>query len=421
MVVQIMRIDIIIGAIEGRGGRRTVVDVESFRVTARDWLAVHASGFSTRPGEPRDPMNTVRFRRALWDAGFLGITLDPAYGGHGLTFAHQVALEEEVSRYALPPLGEMVTTRICAPALLEFGSEALKRRHLPAMLRGEELWTQLLSEPSAGSDLASLRTRARADGDEYVVTGQKVWTSNASLADLALCLVRTSDDASGRAGLSMFIIDFRADGVTVRPLRQMNGESHFSEVFLESVRVPQAWRVGGEGEGWTVLKAMLAHERYALGAEVKTRGGGKSWIRPMSEALISDMRRLGVNDEPLLRQQATRLVIAERVVALLGQRLRDERAAGVAVGAKGSLTKLASAHLARQSGSLGMILAGASSQAWEPSDPVAGTVARTLLTSPMFAIAGGTSEIQRNTIGERVLGLPREPQIGHSDSAGGTN
>ena len=395
-----------------------MIDVESFRATAHAWLAVHASSFSTRPGERRDPMNAVHFRRALWDAGLLGITLDPAYGGQGLTLAHQNALEEEVSRYALPPLGEMVTTRICAPTLLDFGSEELKRRHLPAMLRGEQLWTQLLSEPSAGSDLASLRTRAVTDGDEFVVTGQKVWTSNASLADFALCLVRTSDDASGRTGLSMLIIDLRADGVTVRPLRQMNGDSHFSEVFLDAVRVPCALRVGGEGDGWKVLTAMLAHERYALGAEVKTRGGGKSWIRPMSETVIFDMRRLGISGEPALRQQVTRLVIAERVIALLGQRLRDERAAGVEVGAKGSLTKLASAQLARQSGSLVMSVAGASSQAWEPSDPDAGAAARTLLTSPMFSIAGGTSEIQRNTLGERVLGLPREPQIG---SAGRTS
>ena len=304
-----------------------------------------------------------------------------------------------------------MTTGICAPTLIDFGSDDQKRRHLPAMLRGEELWTQLLSEPGAGSDLAGLQTKAACDGDHYVVNGQKVWTSNASIADLALCLVRTRSDVPKRRGISMLIVDLRAEGVTVRPLRQMNGDDHFNEVFLDDVRVPVGALVGPENEGWRVLTAMLAHERYALGAGVKARGSGKSWIRPMSETLLDEARRRQMTAQAPVRQELVRLIIAERLIAYLGQKMRDERAAGIAVGAKGSLTKLADAQMARQSASLAMALAGASSQAWEPGESGGGSAAMILTTSPMFAIAGGTSEIQRNTIGEQVLGLPKEPQL----------
>jgi alkylation response protein AidB-like acyl-CoA dehydrogenase len=381
-------------------------------------LADNAEVFSTRPGEARDPLNARRFRSALWDVGLLGITLDTAYGGQGLTNAHQGILEEEISRYALPPLGEVVTTGICAPTLVDFGTEAQKQRHLPAMLRGEELWTQLLSEPGAGSDLAAVQTTAVRDGDHYVVTGQKVWTSNASIADLALCIVRTRAEVPKRRGISMLIIDLRVDGVTVRPLRQMNGDAHFSEVFLDGVRVPTDCLVGTENDGWRALTAMLSHERYALGAGVKSRSGGKSWIRPMSESLLEVARRGGLTEEPRLRQELVKLITAERLIAYLGQKMRDERASGIPVGAKGSLTKLASAQLARQSASLGMTLAGASSQAWQAGESDGGAAAMILTTSPMFAIAGGTSEIQRNTIGERVLGLPREPEMDQDKAFG---
>ncbi|MEO7371236.1 MAG: acyl-CoA dehydrogenase family protein, partial [Ilumatobacteraceae bacterium] len=233
-----------------------MIDSTEFRDKARVWLAGNAHRFSSKPGEARDPSNARRFRSELWDEGLLGVTLDPAYGGQGLSQAHQAVLEEEVRRYALPPLGEVVTTGICAPTLIDFGTEELKHRHLPAMLRGEELWTQLLSEPNAGSDLAGLQTKATRDGDQFVVTGQKVWTSNATIADLALCLVRTRSDVPKRKGLSMIVVDLRAEGVTVRPLRQMNGDAHFNEVFLEDVKVPTGWLVGVENDGWRVLTAM---------------------------------------------------------------------------------------------------------------------------------------------------------------------
>ncbi|HLG68246.1 MAG TPA: acyl-CoA dehydrogenase family protein [Acidimicrobiales bacterium] len=388
-----------------------MIDVEAFALKARAWLAEHAAAFSVEgpPGTAPDPATSRAFRSALWDAGLLGITLDPAYGGQGLTEEHQKAFAREASAYRLPPIGEPVTTGICAPTLLDFGSEEQKKRHVPRMIRGEETWTQLLSEPGAGSDLAGLQTKAVRDGDVYVIDGQKVWTSGARQSDFALCVARTNPDVPKHQGLSMFIVDLKAPGITIRPLRQMNGQAHFNEVFLDGVRVPAENLVGRENDGWRALTAMLTHERLALGAGTGAGGSGESWSRPASSRFVELARARGLAGDPVVRQELVKLYVAEKVLAYMGQKMRDEIAAGVPVGSKGSVAKLATAILARQSASLGMALGGPGSQAWLPGRD--GDLAAALLTSPMMAIAGGTSEIQRNTIGERVLGLPREPQV----------
>ncbi len=400
-----------------------MIGVAEFRDHARRWLADNAGRFS--PWDPVDVAAGRRFRMALWDAGLLGITLEPAYGGQGLTAEHQKAFTEEASRYALPPMGEAVTTGICAPTLLDYGSEEQKRRHVAPMIRGEEVWTQLLSEPGAGSDLAGLQTRATRDGDEYVLNGQKVWTSGALESDLALCVARTNADLPKHQGLSMFIVDLKAPGVTIRPLRQMTGESHFNEVFLDNVRVPADALVGRENDGWRALTAMLTHERLALGAGTGAGGSGQGWAQPASSQFVDMARKRGLSGDPIVRQELVKLYISERVLSLMGQKLRDELAAGIQVGSRGSVAKLATALLARQAASLGMALAGPASQAWGPSGPAAkpevgwqeapdadgGALAHAMCFAPMRAIAGGTSEIQRNTIGERVLGLAKEPQV----------
>jgi alkylation response protein AidB-like acyl-CoA dehydrogenase len=386
-----------------------MIPVPAFRDQARTWLSEHASRFAGF--DPGDPQAGRAFRRALWDAGLLGITLDPAYGGQGLTADHQKAFDGEAARYSLPPTGEAVTTGICAPTLLDFGSEAQKKRHVARMIRGEEVWTQLLSEPGAGSDLAGLQTRAVKDGDEYVITGQKVWTSGAQQSDFALCVARTNADVPKHQGLSMFVVDLKAPGVTVRPLRQMTGDAHFNEVFLDEVRVSVSDLVGRQDDGWRALTTMLTHERLALGAGTGAGGSGQGWSRPACARFIEMAQQNGTNRDPRLRDELAKLYIAERILVLMGQKMRDEIAAGIPVGSKGSVAKLATALLARQSANLGLGIAGASSQAWDPADPGGGLLANALCFSPMTAIAGGTSEIQRNTIGERVLGLPKEPQV----------
>ncbi len=386
-----------------------MIGVDEFRSQARVWLAENAPRFEGY--DPADLAAGRAFRMELWDAGLLGLTLDPAYGGKGLTPEHQKAFSEEAARYQLPPIGEAVTTGICAPTLLDFGSEEQKKRHLAKMIRGEEVWTQLLSEPGAGSDLAGLQTRAVRDGDEYVISGQKVWTSGAQQSNYALCVARTNPDVPKHAGLSMFIVDLKAPGVTIRPLRQMTGDSHFSEVFLDDVRVGPGSLVGRQDDGWRALTAMLTHERLALGAGTGAGGSGQGWASPSSTRHIETARKRGLSGDLRLRQELAQLYVAEKVLAYMGQKMRDEIAAGIPVGSKGSVAKLATALLARQSANLGMMISGASSQAWAPEDPDGPVLAGDLCFAPMRAIAGGTSEIQRNTIGERVLGLPKEPQV----------
>jgi len=385
------------------------VDVDAFRAKAGAWLDDHAPEHRPDANDPR----AVRLRRALWDAGLLGITLDTEYGGQGLTNAHQSAFNDEARRAGVVIPSDPVTVGICAPTLLDFGNHDQISRHVPAMIRGEEVWTQLLSEPGAGSDLAGLQTRALRDGDEYVITGQKVWTSGAMHADFALCIARTDSEVPKHAGLSMFIVPLQAHpGVTIRPLKQMNGDAHFNEVFLDDVRVPAEHLVGQENQGWSALTAMLTHERLALGAGTGAGGGsGQSWAGTNADRFIALARAKGVAADPEVRQELVELYVLERTLALMGQKMRDEIAAGVNVGSKGSVAKLATAILSKRSGSLAMALAGPASQAWDPADPAGASYAQQLLSSPMTAIAGGTSEIQRNTIGERVLGLPREPSV----------
>lgn len=383
--------------------------VEDFRAKAAAWLADNASSY--KGVDPADLVAGRAFRRDLWDGGLLGITLDPAYGGLGLTAAHQKAFLDEAARYTLPPMGEAVTTGICAPTLLDFGSEEQKKRHVARMIRGDEVWTQLLSEPGAGSDLAALQTRAVRDGDEYIINGQKVWTSRAVDSDYALCIVRTDPDVPKHHGLSMLIVDLKAPGVTIRPLRQMTGDAHFNEVFLDDVRVGADQLVGQENDGWRALTAMLTHERLALGAGTGAGGSGQGWTSPASARYIDLARRNGSSRDAVVRQELVKLYIAERVLTFIGQKMRDEIAAGIPVGSKGSVAKLATALISKQSASVGMAIAGPASQAWNAGDALAGDFARAMCFSPMTAIAGGTSEIQRNTIGERVLGLPKEPQV----------
>jgi alkylation response protein AidB-like acyl-CoA dehydrogenase len=385
------------------------MDLDAFRSTAKSWLDEHADDFPTDPTDPR----ATKLRVALWDAGLLGVTLDEQYGGQGLSDEHQKVFNEEARRRGLAVPSDAVTVGICAPTLLDFGDKEQISRHVPAMIRGEETWTQLLSEPGAGSDLAGLQTRAVRDGDEYVINGQKVWTSGAMQSHYALCIARTNADVPKHAGLSMFIVPLGDHpGVTIRPLKQMNGEQHFNEVFLDDVRIPAENLVGEENQGWKALTAMLTHERLALGAGTGAGGGsGQGWTGSVSDRFVAMARARGVSDDPVVRQEIVSVWILERTLALMGQKMRDEIAAGINVGSKGSVAKLATSILSKRSASLGVALGGPEALAWEAEAPDAGALAHALTFSPMTAIAGGTSEIQRNTIGERVLGLPREPSV----------
>jgi alkylation response protein AidB-like acyl-CoA dehydrogenase len=367
----------------------------------RQWLATEIE-----PLRGRELSDAERFKVAqqLYDAGLVGATWSAEYGGLGATPAHQTAYNTAVASYswALPPT--TVTVGICAPTIRDFGSEQQKVRHIPRMLRGDELWTQLLSEPGAGSDLASVSTRAEFREDHWLLNGQKVWTSRAAEADYALALVRTNPGARNREGLSMVIVNLKANGVLVRPLREMTGESLFNEVFLDDVRVPLEDLVGDVDDGWNVLRGMLGHERDAIG----TGTSGNRMDRKAFEELVAFARSRERIDDPEVREALAEVHIQEVLQDAIGHRIRLASAAGLSMGPVGSLGKMGFAKSARLAGETGVLIAGTTGQAWPTDDQDAAAIVHRLLYFPMTGIAGGTTEIQRNIVGERLLGLPRE-------------
>jgi alkylation response protein AidB-like acyl-CoA dehydrogenase len=293
---------------------------------------------------------------------------------------------------------------MCLPILNDFGTHEQKARHLRNIIRADEIWCQMFSEPGAGSDVASLQTRAELDGDEWVVNGQKVWTSGAQFCDYGLCLARTDPNVPKHEGISMFIIDMRAPGVEVRPLRQITGDADFNEIFFTDVRLPRDALVGELNRGWNVAVAMLMYERVALGA-----GGAGPMASRRFERLVELAREHGRANDATVRQELADFYVRETILRYVGMRIREALKAGRAPGPEGSIAKLSSAQLAVRAGDIATRVAGAAAVAWGPDDRDGDQVARGFLAAPAIGIAGGTNEVQRNIIGERVLGLPKEP------------
>lgn len=375
--------------------------LEVFRARVREFLDHWALPAGSPRGDGPDVVaDGCAFQQRLAAEGLAALTYPVEYGGAGLGGAHQQVFDEVSADYDMPSLQLMVGLGMCAPTLLQFGTEEQKLRYLPGLLHGDALWCQLFSEPGAGSDVASLQTKAVLDGDEWVVNGQKVWTSLAQHAAYGLALARTSPDVPKHLGITMFIVDMHAAGVTTRPLVQMDGKSHFNEVFLDDLRLPQSAVIGRVDDGWRVTVAMLANERVAIGA-----GGSSQQMGGVAySTLVDQARRTGANRDPLIRAELAEVYTAERVLALIGERMRAAFTAGLPPGPEGSVAKLASSILGKRSSELAVMLAGANGQAWAGRS----TVAEEFLSSPMLSIAGGTTEIQRNIVAERVLGLPRE-------------
>jgi alkylation response protein AidB-like acyl-CoA dehydrogenase len=291
-----------------------------------------------------------------------------------------------------------------APTILAHGSDAAKERYLQALYRGDIVACQLFSEPGAGSDLASLQTRAERDGDEWVITGQKVWTSGAQYSDIGEIIARSDPDLPKHKGLTGFIVDMRAPGVEVRPLRQMTGGASFNEVFFTEVRVPDDHRLGDVNNGWAVALTTLMNERAAIGA-----GGGGGTGGLLTRA-IEMSRAFGVTSDPLVRQRLADLVVRSRVAQYTNQRALDRIRAGQTPGPELSIAKLASTQLSVR---LGEFVAGVLGAKLTADSGEWGTYAwaQLVLGTPGMRIAGGSDEVMRNIVGERVLGLPKEPGI----------
>jgi alkylation response protein AidB-like acyl-CoA dehydrogenase len=345
------------------------------------------------------------YAAARFDAGFGWIEGPVEYGGRGLSMEHALAFGELEARYEVPNLAILtIALGFVGPALLATASGELKQRYLARLYRGDVIMCQLFSEPNAGSDLASASTRAVRDGDEWVLNGQKVWTSSAHAADLGICVTRTNPDAPKHRGLTTFLVDMRAPGVEIRPLRQMTGESNFNEVFLTDVRVPDSHRVGDVDSGFGVILTTLGNERsIAMRRSNRSRGVGPF------ERIAGTVAAYGDPTEPHTRQRLAQVYTLLRINELLQERWRQATPPGSTPPPETMVGKLAHTALNRQLVPLlGEVLGprlladtgGWGSYAW----------AEYVLSTPGMRIGGGTEEIVRNTVAERVLGLPKEPR-----------
>ncbi len=394
----------------------------SYRARVRRVLTDRAADLlHVAPGEPVDARSREAELRAtervLAEEGLVGVPWPREYGGQGGTLVQQAIVAQELARARVPTLINHIGIGMCGPTVIAHGSDDQRSRYLTRLLRADDVWCQLFSEPASGSDLAALRTSAVRDGEDWVVNGQKVWTTLAHVSDYGILLTRTDPDRPKHAGLTMFVVDMHAPGVTVRPLRQMSGGADFNEVFFDDVRIPDSERLGEPGEGWRVALTTLMNERVAI-------GGAGSDIGPSPEALAAHAReRLPALDperQALARQAVGRAVVASLATRYTGYRRFTTLSQGGVPGPEASAGKLGGTAAARLVADAGVRLLG--------EDAVLGATAdgddtwqRAQAYVPGIAIAGGTDQVLRNILGERVLGLPPEPRTDKSApfSAGG--
>ncbi|HEY8546927.1 MAG TPA: acyl-CoA dehydrogenase family protein [Acidimicrobiales bacterium] len=396
-------------------------DLEAFRAEARAWLAAHVPrrtgpgpSSGARVAHDTSPEHLARERarqRELHEAGYVGISLPVAYGGRGLTTAHERVWHEESAGYDLPLPGGVasaVTMEIVLPTLLAHASEEQKRAWVPRILRGDELWCQLLSEPGAGSDLAGILTRATRDGDRWVLEGAKVWSSGALAADYGICLARTDWDVPKHRGLTWFKVPLDDPAVTVRPIREINGSAEFCEEFLDGVAVGDDMVIGAVNDGWAIARTMLNIERSggAITGRGLVRGPGRRRLAP---DLVALAEQRGLTDDAATRQLIARGHIADWQLRVLLERVGTLIMSGRADPATASFVKLATGRHDPERAALAMEIAGNLGVAWPEGDEAAEAPALGFLNGRIMSIAGGSNEIQRNIIGERLLGLPREP------------
>ena len=380
----------------------------AFRAEARAWLDAHATrreegaGFGGYLSRAEDHVEACkRWQRTLYDGGWAGITWPKEYGGRGATPIEAAIFNQEQANYDVDAGVFMVAVGMVGPTLIAHGTDGQKERFLDPLLRGEEIWCQLFSEPGAGSDLANLGTKAVLDGDEFVVNGQKVWTSGAQHSDWGILLVRSDPDVPKHKGITYLLVDMRSPGIDVRPLRQINGVAHFNEVFLSDVRVPKENMVGELHQGWGPILTTLANERSAIGG-----GGGIKF-----DHLAALARTTGGADDPLTRQELAKAYTRYELIRYVGYRVQTALSQGRPPGPESSTLKLAySQHLA-QTADLVLAMEGAGGTL-DGADALQGGVWQTYFLGQWASrIGGGTDQIQRNVLGERVLGLPPEPRL----------
>lgn len=387
---------------------------DEFRQTLRAWLIdALPKGWGETVFEPEDEDERAMFRlgweRTLHAGGWSGINWPKEYGGRGATLVERAIFAEEMARARAPEGINIIGHNLAGTTILRHGTEAQKKRYLPKIISSDEVWCQGFSEPNAGSDLASVRTRAERRGDKFVVNGQKIWTSFAQYAHWCFALVRTDPSASKHKGLSFLLIDMKSPGISIRPLRQISGESEFNETFFDDVEVPIENLVGEENDGWRIAMTTLAYERGpedALGRQIRFKQELDKLLTTVAALKVGDGRAI---DDAAIRQKLARSIIEVEVMRLNSMRTFSKYLNGEERGPDASLIKLYWSHAAQRLyenalDALGPIapLAGNDAQA-----AAGGRFQLSWLQSKAFTIYSGSSEIQRNIIGERMLGLPR--------------
>lgn len=381
---------------------------ERFRDELRAWLNAHPPG-----PEPADLDEWVTYgkawQRRLYEAGWCGVHWPSEYGGRGASLVEQIIFQEETARARTPLLINLAGLTMGGPVLIAHGTELQKKQHLKSILSAETIWCQGFSEPDAGSDLAALRTRAVLDGDSFVVTGQKVWTSFARYADWCMLLVRTAPDAPKHRGITFLLVDMKSPGITVRPLKQINGEEDFNEIFFEDVRVPRDNIVGEMNQGWSIAITTLMHERQTL-----------TFSRQLqSNAALADLlslvrrfpsRNAPAARDPLVRQRLAAALIESHAMRHTALRNLTRALRGAVPGPEGSIEKLLWSEMYQRMLETALEIQGPYAQLVQGSPHTIddGTWPHLFLYSRGRTIAAGSSEIQRNIIAERVLHLPRE-------------
>jgi alkylation response protein AidB-like acyl-CoA dehydrogenase len=385
----------------------------AFRAEAREWLADNAPpadgsrALDRRVDSERGLEKAKEWQAKKAHAGYARIHFPAEYGGRGLSPIYTVIFDEEEAAYPVPKNYFGIGLGMCAPVMMHYGTEEQKRRYVPPLIRAEEVWCQLFSEPSAGSDLAGLRCRAKRDGDEWVINGQKLWTSGAHYSDWGILVVRHDPTLPKHKGLTFFFVDMKSPGIECRPIKQISGSSDFNEVYFESVRIPDSQRLGEVGEGWQVSITTLMNERVETGGNIK----------PDALELLDFARTLEIDGRPALENQAIRDRIADWYVdsegiRLVGARSLTALSRGMTPGAENSISKVVTASKTQEVSSFAMDLLEQAGILSSPQQTWADALFQGgFFYAPGMRIAGGADEILRNIIAERVLSLPGDVRV----------
>ena len=388
-------------------------DQEALRARVRAWLTAHIPedwrkfGLSEVP-RPEAYEFLRKWQKTLHDAGFIGLTWPKEYGGQGLTFVEEILLHEEMALAKAPPMLNILGVGMAGPTIIAYGTEEQKQRYPAKILSCEEIWCQGYSEPNSGSDLASLQTRAVKDGEYWVINGQKVWTSLAHVADYMMLLARTDPAAPKHKGITYFLLDMKLPGVTVKPLRQITGDAEFNEVFFDNVRVHESQVLGGVNNGWAVGLTTLMYERLALGFGLQVR------LRITLQSLVDMAKRIekngrAITKDPVMRQKLAALWIDTEALKYTGARAVTKLLRGELPGPEASTGKMGWVETHQRLQELAMEIQGPYAMLARGADAAvdSGVWQYSFLRSRANSIEGGTTEIQKNIIGERVLGLPK--------------